>query len=108
MLGAVVASSSLTARAVRFYEQLGLIQPRRDELNRRIFTAEERMRLQVIALLRNADLPFKDVTRVLQAIEGGRAKGLALALLRRRGVTLQRQLAALGSLEQTIAGLLGS
>jgi DNA-binding transcriptional MerR regulator len=105
-LGDVAGLFSLTARAIRYYEQMGLIQPRRDESNRRIFGAGDRTRLQVIALLRAAHLPLKEINNVLQGLEGGEAKALTLDLLRLRREALQLELAGLRWVEEEVAALL--
>ena len=57
----------LTARALRYYEERGMLSPDRDQGNRRNYTAYDQQRLQWIARLRNAKLPLRDVEAVLAA-----------------------------------------
>ncbi len=57
----------LTARAMRHYEDRGLLQVERDWLNRRCYDAEAQRRLAWIAALRRARLPLRDVDEVLRA-----------------------------------------
>lgn len=56
----------LTPRAVRYYEQLGLIRPGRDRQNQRRYPAEARQRLAIIADLRRAHLSLATIQRVLE------------------------------------------
>ncbi len=57
----------LTARALRYYEERGMLSPDRDQGNRRNYTAYDQQRLQWIARLRNVKLPLRDVEAVLAA-----------------------------------------
>jgi DNA-binding transcriptional MerR regulator len=55
----------LSARAIRFYEERGLVEARRDRLNRRRYDRRARTRLQVIAQFRRAGLPLDDIEEIL-------------------------------------------
>ena len=68
-MGELCSLFDLTPRAVRFYEERGLIRAFRDRTNRRRFDAEARRRLQIIATLRRADLPLVEIEALL-ASEG--------------------------------------
>jgi len=83
----------LTARALRFYEERGLLEAHRDRSNRRYFDGEARQRLVWIAALRAADIPLSDVREVLRADENDRRKA-ALAKLDLKRAELEGQLAA--------------
>ena len=52
----VCLALALTPRAVRFYEQRGLVSPDRDSHGRRLYSAEAFARLEVIAEARRANL----------------------------------------------------
>jgi DNA-binding transcriptional MerR regulator len=56
---------SLTPRAIRFYEERGLISPTRDRKNRRVFDSAARRRLKLIAELRRAGLPLWEIAALL-------------------------------------------
>jgi DNA-binding transcriptional MerR regulator len=76
--------TGLTQRAIRYYEQRGLIRPTRDHGNRRAFDQDARRKLFLIALLRRAGLSVEDVVQVL-ALEAAGAdaqKELAVGKLR--------------------------
>jgi len=84
-----------TARALRYYEERGLIEASRDRLNHRIYGSEARRRLEIIALLRGGSVPLRDVHKILEMGETkGRAAQLAMAVssLEVRRGELDRQL----------------
>jgi len=55
----------LSARAIRFYEERGLVEARRDRLNRRRYDRRARTRLQTIAQFRRAGLALDDIAEIL-------------------------------------------
>jgi DNA-binding transcriptional MerR regulator len=75
----------LTARALRFYEERGLITARRDRMNCRYYDAAGRQRLAWIASLRTAGVSLTDIADVLDAEENqGQGRESAMAKLRAR------------------------
>lgn len=61
---------STSPRAIRLYEEHGLIHPQKDEDNDyRLFTEQDAWRLQTILLLRETGMSIKDVRKVLQAMD---------------------------------------
>lgn len=61
----VCRSFGLTPRAVRLYEERGLITPGRDGHNRRSFGGEARRRLALIASLRAVGVGLESIERIL-------------------------------------------
>lgn len=61
----------LTPRAIRFYEERGLVETSRDRLNCRRFDARARDRLRLIADLRRAGLTLGDIEEVLDLEQQG-------------------------------------
>lgn len=59
-------SFGLTPRAIRLYEERGLISVDRDGLNRRRYSREARDRLQMIARLRVIGLGIEEIRALLQ------------------------------------------
>jgi DNA-binding transcriptional MerR regulator len=55
----------LSARAIRFYEERGLVEACRDRLNRRRYDRRARTRLQIIAQFRRAGLALDDIEEIL-------------------------------------------
>jgi DNA-binding transcriptional MerR regulator len=92
----------LTARALRFYEEKGLVEARRDRLNARYYDPVARGRLEWIARLRKAGVSLPDIEDVLGADEEGRGQECALRKLERRREALK---AELGQLEEALTEL---
>ena len=82
----------LTARALRFYEEKGLVEARRDRLNARYYDPVARGRLEWIARLRKAGVSLPDIEDVLGAEEDGKGRDCALRKLERRREALQAEL----------------
>ena len=83
----------LTARALRFYEERGLIEARRDRLNARYYDPDARRRLDWIAPLRRAGVSLEEIRDVLRAEdEDGRGQEQALRAVARRQEALETQL----------------
>ena len=61
----------LTARALRFYEEKGLVEARRDRLNARFYDPAARRRLEWISRLRKAGVSLPDIEEVLHAEDDG-------------------------------------
>jgi DNA-binding transcriptional MerR regulator len=61
----------LTPRAIRFYEERGLLESSRDRLNWRRYDSEARRRLSLIAALRRADLSVNDIFDILELGDAG-------------------------------------
>ena len=66
-IGELCSLFGLTPRAIRFYEERGLVTASRDARNRRIFDRCARWRLQVIADLRRGGLGLDDIGELLDA-----------------------------------------
>ena len=86
----------LTARALRFYEEKGLVEARRDRLNARYYDPVARGRLEWIARLRKAGVSLPDIEEVLHAEDNGaRGRECALRKLDQRREALQAELSRL-------------
>lgn len=94
-MSAAMAAFGLSARALRFYEEKGLIHAGRDRTNARYFGPEARARLQWIFRLRRAEIALKDIRDVLEVEEdAGRRLECALTKLQARRAVLLQQLEA--------------
>ena len=69
----------VTPRALRFYEECGLIDADRDRRNRRLYDRKAVDRLEMIVELRKAGVGLSDIREVLSA-EGDAAEALRVAL----------------------------
>lgn len=66
-IGEVVKRTGLTERALRFYEDQGLIKPPRTESGRRTYGNAELTILHHISVLKRAGFPLSDIKRLLRA-----------------------------------------
>jgi DNA-binding transcriptional MerR regulator len=103
-ISAVMDALGVSARAVRFYEERGLIAPRRDRRNRRIYDAATRERLSLITGLRRAGVGLDDIRDLLLRAPSGDWKGRARELLLRRRGEVQQALAAVDAAIGTLGG----
>jgi DNA-binding transcriptional MerR regulator len=102
-MGDAMKLFGMTARALRFYEEKGLVEARRDRLNARYFDGAARQRLAWISRLRGAGVSLPEICEVLQAEEEtGRGRECALAKVERRRAEL---VAELERVDQTLASL---
>lgn len=92
----------LTARALRFYEEKGLVEARRDRLNARYYDPIARQRLEWIARLRKAGVSLPDIEDVLAADQDGGGQECAVRKLEVRRDALK---AELGQLEDALTEL---
>jgi DNA-binding transcriptional MerR regulator len=94
-LKGVTAEFGLTARAVRYYEEVGLIVTRRDRGNRRRYDPQAVSQLRIIAELRRAGLGIDDIRVVLQSrLEAGEPcldVGYAVSRLHERLASLEQE-----------------
>jgi putative AdoMet-dependent methyltransferase len=77
----IAGKLNISARAIRFYEQKGLISPRKQEENRyRLFTEEDAWRLQTIIALREVGMSVKEIKKILDEINEGERKNISYYL----------------------------
>lgn len=87
----------MTARALRFYEERGLIEARRDRQNARFYDPDARRKLEWISRLRRAGVGLPEIEDVLAAETDAEARAAAAGALRARRAKLTAELAALDS-----------
>jgi DNA-binding transcriptional MerR regulator len=85
---------SCTARALRFYEDKGLLSPARQGLNR-VYSHRDRGRLQLILRGKRVGLSLAEIREILQLYDkhdgGATQNALALAKFRQRIIALEAQ-----------------
>lgn len=102
-IGQATSTFGLTARALRFYEEQGLLEAERDRLGRRLYDPETQDRVAIIARLRSAGVPLHDIRHVLAAPPGETSDAALAALDRRLGAVLA-ELSAVEDVQATFAG----
>lgn len=65
------ARLGVTTRALRHYETMGLVVPRRPDGHARAYDEAAIARLELVVALRAADLPLRTVAEILDAWSGG-------------------------------------
>src|SRR5690606_5993042 len=68
-LGAAMRELGLTARALRYYEEVGLVEADRDRLNCRRYDERAMDRLRLIAQFRQPGLDVRDIRLILDQRE---------------------------------------
>ena len=63
----------MTTSAIRYYEQVGLVRPRRRESGRRLFGKEAAARLRTIMAARKAGFTLDEIRRLLDSQSEGTA-----------------------------------
>jgi len=112
----LVKECGVTARTLRFYEEKGLISPRRQGLER-VYTRRDRARLKYVLLGRNVGFSLDEVREMLDLYDLGDGQEtqltVALAKFRERIARLERQKAdierVIGELRragETVEGML--
>lgn len=66
-IGAVAQALGTTTRALRFYEEEGLVLPLRTPKGTRLYSIDDIARLRVILLLAAADVPIEAIKRLSMA-----------------------------------------
>ena len=93
-IGDLAREFAVTPRTLRFYEDKGLIHPRRQGLNR-IFSRRDRARLRLILLGKKVGFSLADIAEMLEFydLKDGQATQLRVALARfgQQVETLNRQ-----------------
>ena len=68
-IGQVSARTGLTARTLRYYEELGLLKPsERLVSGHRVYASDDLRRLYRISLLRQLGLPLSDIAREVDGL----------------------------------------
>jgi DNA-binding transcriptional MerR regulator len=79
-IGEVAEEFGFTLRALRFYEEKGLISPRRSG-NRRLYSPRDRRRLEIIAQGKRIGLALEEIREILRAGgDAGSRRHLEVAL----------------------------
>lgn len=110
-MGEVRLLLNITPRAIRFYEEIGLIEPSRTPTNARLFDDKARRRLAWIARLRAAGVSLKDIQEILDLDE--RSAGWeqqcrrAIEKVTCRAENLRTQIASIEAIAKQLSDELG-
>ena len=109
----VAERTGVTAHTLRYYERIGLVSVPRDDVGRRVYTADEIGRVLFITKLRHTAMPIREIQAYFRLVaEGPETEPQRLELLERHRADVQarmRELAsALDAIEYKIAVYGGS
>jgi len=106
-IGELAKRSSITVRALRYYESKGLLNPARSEAGQRVYKYPDIMRLQQIQMLKRAGFTLGQIKSMLGAatIDAARILGLQKELLKKQVTDIQH---ALHAVNDALANLKGS
>ena len=109
-IGDMARTFGVTLRALRFYEDKGLLSPRREGLTR-LYTRRDRTRLRLILLGRRIGFSLRDVKQIIDLYEpnGSNVRQLKLVLEKgeRQRKRLEQQRAQVDEAEAELDALLG-
>lgn len=95
-IGEVSARIGLSAHTLRFYEQEGLFEARRNTAGRRVFTEQDVGWLRVCTKLRSSGMSLPDIRRYAQlARQGPGNEAERFEILRRHEAKVRQQMADL-------------
>ncbi len=106
-IGEAAASAGVPPKTIRYYEDIGLIAPAgRSEGNYRVYSEREVHMLRFVQRARSLGFTVQDCRQLLALYrDPGRASADVKAMAERRIQELDRKLAELTSIRQTLAGL---
>jgi DNA-binding transcriptional MerR regulator len=95
-IGEVSAQIGLSAHTLRFYEQEGLFEARRNAAGRRVFTEQDVGWLKVCTKLRSSGMSLPDIRRYAQLAQAGPGnEAERFEILRRHEAKVRQQMADL-------------
>ena len=102
---AFAALAGVTARALRHYDRLGLLKPKRTAAGYRIYAASDLETLEEIVALKFIGIPLKDIPAIRRRSRGSFANALRAQrqTLEARQRVLSRAVAAVGAAEAALA-----
>jgi DNA-binding transcriptional MerR regulator len=94
----VAERTGVTAHTLRYYERIGLVSVPRDDVGRRVYTADEIGRVLFITKLRHAAMPIRDIQAYFRLVaEGPQTEPQRLALLEQHRAEVQNRMCELQS-----------
>jgi DNA-binding transcriptional MerR regulator len=99
----VAERTGVTAHTLRYYERIGLVSVPRDEVGRRVYTADEIGRVVFITRLRQTAMPIRDIQAYFRLVaEGPDTEHQRLALLERHRDEVLARMRELQSALETV------
>jgi DNA-binding transcriptional MerR regulator len=94
----VAERTGVTAHTLRYYERIGLVSVPRDDVGRRVYTADEIGRVLFVTRLRQTAMPIRQIQDYFRLVaEGPGTEPQRLALLERHRADVQARMRELQS-----------
>src|SRR5215471_4178721 len=114
----LVKECAVTARTLRFYEEKGLLNPRRDGLER-LYSRRDRARLKYVLMGRNVGFSLDEVREMLDLYDVGDGQetqlraalakfGERIARLEHQKAEIERVIGELRRASETVESMIGS
>ena len=108
-IGEAAKATGLPAKTIRYYEEIGLVSPARGANGYRSFSGREVHKLAFVARARALGFAVADCRALLALWEDrGRASADVRAVAEERLAEIDRRLAELAELRETLAGLVAA
>ena len=100
--------TGVTAKAIRYYESLGLMPlPRRADNNYRVYASDAIERLRFIVGLRSLDVSLADIAEFLEARDSSQLPcHRVLSTLKKRVLVVDRRIADMQAVRETLVAVL--
>jgi DNA-binding transcriptional MerR regulator len=105
-IGELAARAGVSTRALRYYEEQGLLHPERTPSGQRVFTEEAVTRVLLIQQLFTAGLSSRLLVRLLPAIDSGRIDGTLARNLEGEHDRLAQQIVDMQAAHRRLAALI--
>ena len=105
-IGELAEGAGVSTRALRYYEEQGLLQPERTAAGQRVYTRDDVGRVQLIQQLFKAGLNSRMLVRLLPAIDAGRLSPELTQALKTESVRLLADIRELQRVQVRLAALI--
>ena len=107
-IGELATRTGVSVRALRYYEDRGLLRPRRTASGHRVFQEDAVDRVLFIQQLFSAGLASRTVVSIFPCVDSGRLTEGQRELLRGEARRLKTQIAALQRARELLLGLISN
>src|SRR3546814_15446488 len=95
-IGEVAARARVSPRALRYYEEQGLLESERTSAGQRVYPESAVERVRLIQQFFTAGLPSRTILQLLPCVDAGHASPEALAVLATERARLTAAMGAMG------------
>ncbi len=105
-IGEIAAAVGMPAKTIRYYEEIGLVRPQRSANGYRVYGEGDLHRLGFLGRARSLGFPIEDCRALLALYaDRGRASGEVKAIAEHHLEGIERKIAALRTMQETLTEL---